>query len=142
LYGTVDSKLKAVLAPIGIDQSSVDYQRATTIGRKAAVNITTARSDDGINNFVDYVQQPAAPGVYEPTPGGSPIPDTPQARYLRLFGGLGDVTRFRAPPPPSVNSSGYEDFLLYVKEQGARNSTFRRSYDTESAYFWRESSPM
>jgi hypothetical protein len=142
LYATVDSKLKAVLAPIGISQSSVDYQRATNIGRNAAVNITRARSDDGINNFVDYVQQPAVPGVYQQTPDGSPIPDTPQARYIRLFGGLGDVTRFRAPPPPSINSSGYEDFLLYVKQQGARNSTVRRSYDTETAYFWRESSPM
>ena len=141
-YATADSKLKAVLAPIGINQSSVDYQRATNIGRKAAVNVTIARSDDGINHFVDYVQQPATPGVYQQTPDGSPIPDTPQARYLRLFGGLGDVTRFRAPPPPSVNSSGYEDILLYVKQQGARNSTFRKSYDTETAYFWRESSPM
>ena len=142
LYGTVDSKLQAVLATIGIDQSSTDYQRATDIGQKAALNITIARSDDGINHFVDYVHAPAFPGVYEQTPGGAPIPDTPQARYLRPFGGLGNVTRFRAPPPPSVNSSGYEDILLYVKQQGARNSTVRTPYDTETAYFWRESAPM
>lgn len=142
LYATVDSKLKAILGPIGIDQSSVDDQRATDIGRKAAVNIKIARSDDGINHFVDFVHAPAVPGVYEQTPGGSPLPDNPQARYIRPFGGLGDATRFRAPPPPSVNSSGYEDILLYVKQQGERNSTLRRPYDTETAYFWREYAPM
>lgn len=100
------------------------------------------RADDGINNFVDYVQQPALPGVYQATPGGSPIPDTPQAQFIRLFGGVGDVKKFRAPTPPSVNSSGYEVYFDYVKSQGNRNSTVRKAYDTETAYFWRESSPM
>ncbi|CAI6336703.1 unnamed protein product [Periconia digitata] len=142
LYATVNSKLKAVLGPIGLNASSPEATAATEIGRDAARTVLTARADDGINYFVDYEQRPAAPGVYQATPGGSPIPDTPQAQFLRLFGGLGDVTRFRAPPPPNATSPEYEPYLDYVKAQGARNSTVRTPYDTETAYFWRESSPI
>jgi hypothetical protein len=74
--------------------------------------------------------------------GGQPVPDTPQAQFIRLFGGVGDVTRFRAPSPPSVNTSSYESIFNYVKAVGAKNSTTRTPYETETAYFWRESSPM
>lgn len=142
LYATVNSKLKAVLDPIGLDPSSPDGISARDIGREAARTVVVARADDGINYFVDYTQKPAAPGVYQATPGGSPIPDTPQAQFVRLFGGLGDVKRFRAPPPPNVTSPEYEPYLNFVKAQGARNSTVRKAFDTETAYFWRESSPM
>jgi len=142
LYATVNSKLKAVLGPIGLDASSPEATSARDIGRKAAKTVIVARADDGINYFVDYEQKPAAPGVYQATPGGSPIPDTPQAQFIRLFGGLGDVKRFRAKAPPNVTSPEYEPYLNFVKAQGERNSTVRKPYDTETAYFWRESSPM
>lgn len=142
LYATVNSKLKAVLEPIGLGADTTDAVDAAEIGREAARTVVVARADDGINYFVDYDVRPAEPGVYQPTPGGQPVPDTPQAQFIRLFGGLGDVTRFRAPPPPNATSPEYEPFLDFVKEQGARNSTVREPYDTETAYFWRESSPM
>jgi hypothetical protein len=131
-----------VLEPIGLDAASEDGLKAQDIGRKAAQKAITKRSDDGINNFVDYTQQPGYPGVYQATPGGAAVPDTPQARFIRLFGGVGDVTRFRAPPPPSVNGSEYEKFVVFVKSQGERVSAVRSAHDTETAYFWRESSPM
>ncbi|KAH8598336.1 phosphatidic acid phosphatase type 2/haloperoxidase [Bisporella sp. PMI_857] len=142
LYATINSKLKAILPAIGLNATSPEAVKAVEIGRNAAKKVITARADDGINNFVDYQPLPAAPGVYQPTPGGQPIPDTPQARFIRLFGGLGDVTRFRAPPPPSPASNEYEKYLLQVKLQGQRNSSVRTAYDTETAYFWRESSPI
>jgi hypothetical protein len=142
LYATVNSKLKAVLEPIGLGADTPDAVDAAEIGREAARTVVVARADDGINYFVDYEQGSPLPGVYQPTPGGQPVPDTPQAQFIRLFGGLGDVTRFRAPPPPNVTSPEYEPFLDFVKGQGARNSTVRKPYDTETAYFWRESSPM
>lgn len=142
LYSTVDSKLKAVLQPIGLDATSADAQKAAEIGREAARDVIMARGYDGINNFVDYTQQPALPGVYQATPGGQPIPDTPQAQFVRLFAGLGNVKRFTPPPPPSINASEYGAFVIQVKAQGSRNSTERKPYDTETAYFWREPSPM
>ncbi|KAK4613799.1 hypothetical protein CLAFUW4_09638 [Fulvia fulva] len=127
---------------IGISESDKSYGKAAKIGQKAALKVTNARQDDRLNNFVNYIYGPMEPGVYQRTPGGLTAPDTPQARYLRTFGGLGDVTRFRAPAPPAVNSSGYEEILNYVKAKGEQNSTARTALETETAYFWRESSPI
>jgi len=142
LYATVNSKLKAILPAIGINATSNAGLAATEIGRLAAQKVIIARADDGINNFVDFTPLPAEPGLYQQTPGGQPIPDTPQARVIRLFGGVGNVKQFRAPPPPNVNSTEYEAYVVQVKTQGERNSTVRAALDTETAYFWRESSPM
>lgn len=127
---------------IGLDPKSTAGLKAAKIGREAARIVVTERADDGINNFVDFTPLPPYPGNYIATPGGQPIPDTPQADVIRLFGGLGDVKRFRAPPPPDVNSTGYEKFLLQVKEKGARVNSTRTPYETETALYWRESSPM
>jgi hypothetical protein len=142
LYATADSKLKAILSSIGLDPTSDSGLKAIEIGRNAAKKVVTSRADDGINNFVDYTQQPAYPGVYQQTPGGQPVPNTPQAQFIRPWASVGDIRQFRPPPPPSVNSSEYEAILLYVKTQGALISTVRKPYDTETAYFWLESSPM
>lgn len=142
-FGNIFKSAQDILVKINISESDERYWRAASIGRKAAIRVTNARQDDKLNNFVNYVYSPPYPGVYQRTPGSAFIaPDTPQARYLRPWGGIGDITKFRAPVPPSVNSSGYEDILNYVKAQGERNSTVRKPYDTETAYFWRESSPI
>jgi hypothetical protein len=142
LYASIDAALKAVLDPIGINATSSAGRHATQIGREAAARVVSKRSNDRINHFVDYVYGPKLPGVYQQTPGGNPLPDTPQARFVRLFGGVTNVTHFRAAPPPSINDSDYESFLLYVKGQGEQNSTVRTPFDTDTAYFWRESAPM
>lgn len=142
-FGNIFKAAQDIVAKINISESDDRYWRAASIGRRAAVRVTRAREDDKLNNFVNYIYQPAYPGVYQRTPGSAFVaPDTPQARYLRTFGGIGDVTKFRAPPPPSVNSTGYEAILNYVKSVGDRNSTVRTAYETETAYFWRESSPI
>ena len=138
-YAATDAALKAVLAPIGVNDSAT-ADSARRIGRKAALDVVTARTGDGADDFADYAFGPVRPGVYQATPGGAPVPDTPQAVFLRTWAGLGNVTRFRAPPPPSTNSTGYDASLDYVKAQGSLNSTVRKTFDTDTAYFWRESS--
>jgi hypothetical protein len=142
LYVTINQALTAVLPAIGLNSTSPKAKQAVKTGRDAAHRVIIARADDGINNYEGWTPLEPKPGNYQATPGGQPVPDTPQARYIRLFGGVGDVTRFRAPPPPKTTDREYEAFLLQVKTQGARNSTVRESYDTQTAYFWRESSPM
>lgn len=143
IYANVDGLLRNILPAIGLN-SSAEAQAAIKIGREAAQYVTTARANDGIDDFVDYNPAPldSPPGVYLATPGGQPIPDTPQAQYIRLFGGLGDVKQYRAPPPPSVTNSTYEAYVTYVKEIGERNSTRRSEEETKTAYLWRESSPI
>jgi hypothetical protein len=137
-FGNIFKAAQDIIAKINISESDDRYWRAAAIGRRAAVRVTRAREDDKLNNFINYVYQPATPGTYQRTPGSAFVaPDTPQARYLRTFGGIGDVTKFRAPLPPSINSTEYEAILKYVKSVGERNSTVRTPYNTETAYFWR-----
>ena len=142
LYATIDAAFATVFTPIGINASSPDASRARKIGEHAATWVTVVRANDGIHRYVAYAPLPTEPGNYQGRPGGPVIPDTPQAQDLRLFGGLDDVTKYRAPPPPAPESPEFEQFLVQVYEQGGNNSVNRTEYDTETAWFWLESSPM
>jgi len=139
-YNGADASLRAVLPAIGLAANTTEGKSAIQTGRKAAKKVAVARADDGLNDYVPFTHGPKNPAIYQATPGGNPFPDNPQARFVRPFAGLGDITRFRSPPPPKVNSKEYEEAVLYIKEQGSLNSTVRTAYDTDSAYFWRESS--
>ncbi|KAK4451377.1 phosphatidic acid phosphatase type 2/haloperoxidase [Podospora aff. communis PSN243] len=139
-YNGADASLRAVLPAIGLAANTTEGKSAIETGRKAAKKVALARADDGINNYVAYTHGPKELGVYQATPGGNPFPDVPQAQFIRPFGGFGDITRFRSPPPPPITSKDYEEAVIYVKEYGGLNSTARTAYDTDTAYFWRESS--
>lgn len=89
---------------------------------------------------MDYVYGNKTPGVYQTTPGGNAFPDTPQAPFVRPWAGIGDITAFRGPPPLPISDPKYEADVLELKEIGAQNSTKRTAYQTDTAYFWRESS--
>ncbi|KAL1843834.1 hypothetical protein VTJ49DRAFT_7185 [Mycothermus thermophilus] len=140
LYNPINAALRAVVPAIGLDPNSRKGKDAVKTGREAAAKVAKARADDKITNFVDFVFGPKEPGVYQQTPGGQPLPDTPQARFVTPFGGVGDISRFRGPPPPKTNSKEYEEEVLFLKEYGSLNSTSRSQYDTDTAYFWLESS--
>jgi len=139
-YNAVDASLRAIIPQIGLDPKSDAGKKAVSLGRAAAAKVAKARADDGLNDFVDYVYGNKTPGVYQTTPGGNPIPDTPQAPFVRPWAGLGDITPFRGPPPLPISDPKYEADVLELKEIGAQNSTKRTAYQTDTAYFWRESS--
>jgi hypothetical protein len=136
----IDDALRRVIPVIGLSPDEEEYQRSAEIGQNAAARVTAARSDDGTNEFVDYVVQPAEPGVYQPTPGGRALPDTPNARFVRPFGGIGDIEQFRIPAPPSATAPGYDQWVLEILEIGNLTSEARTAEQTEIAYFWLESS--
>jgi hypothetical protein len=132
--------LRAIIPLIGLDPNSSSGKEAVKRGRDAAGKVAKARADDQIADFVDYTFGPKNPGVYQQTPSGNPFPDVPQARFVKPFAKLGDITRFRAPPPPKTNTTEYEAAVRYVKAYGSINSTVRSAFETDTAYFWRESS--
>ncbi|KAG8624869.1 hypothetical protein KVT40_006620 [Elsinoe batatas] len=139
-YGPTNATLRRVIHQIGISPNSSDGTAAIKAGRAAAARVVTARADDRINDFVDYTFGPREPGVYQNTSGGDSLPDNPQARFVRLFGSVGDVEQFEIDGPPDPRSPEYEPYIDRVIAQGERNSTVRRPYDTLTAYYWRESS--
>jgi hypothetical protein len=142
-FAPTDAALETVQTAIGLDPTSDEGAQAIAVGKAAARKFAYGRADDGSNDYVAYVFGPLNPGVYQATPGGNPLPDTPQAQFVTLFAGVGNVTQFDLPPPPVPTAAGsdYQGYLLYVKEQGEWNSTVRTPFDTDTAYFWRESSP-
>ncbi|KXX79426.1 Vanadium chloroperoxidase [Madurella mycetomatis] len=140
LYNPVNAALRAIIPVIGLDPNSAKGRDAARTGQSAAARVAHARSDDKITNFVDFTYGPKNPGVYQQTPGSNPLPDVPQARFITPFAAIGNISRFRAPPPPKIDSEEYEAQVLYVKEYGSLDSTSRTPYDTDTAYFWRESS--
>jgi len=139
-YNPTDAALRSVISAIGLDPNSSKGKDAVERGRDAAGKVARARADDGLNDFVDYVHGPKVPDNYQQTPGGNPFPDTPQARFVKTFAGIGDISKFRAPPPPKFDSPEYEADVLNLKANGSLVSPTRSAYDTDTAYFWRESS--
>lgn len=142
LYATIDATFSTAATPIGVNVSSADAHRVRENGEAAASGVTVARANDGTHRYVADTPLPAELGNYQDLPGGPRIPDTPQAKDLRLFGGLDDMTKYRAPRPPAPESPDFEEYLIQVYEQGGNISVNFTEYDTETTWFCLESSPM
>ncbi|KAF4631098.1 hypothetical protein G7Y89_g7044 [Cudoniella acicularis] len=78
-FNPTDAVLKAILGPIGMAENSTAYASAQQIGKTAAAAVAITRADDNFNDFVDYTFGPNIPAIYQVTPRGASVPDTPQA---------------------------------------------------------------
>lgn len=138
----IDNALKTIQAQI-LANDNIDLDRASSAGRKAALEVIAARTDDGINEFVDYNYGPQEPGVYQLTnPSYGLPPDGPQIPLTRMFSNVHPAVSYLAPTPPQITDPAYEEFLAAVKSIGFVNSTTRTQDQTETALFWEESAPM
>jgi hypothetical protein len=143
LYPAIDGALKTIQTQILAPGVFFDRKRAIAVGRRAALDEVTSRTDDGISYFVDYTYGPPVPGVYQvTTPGYAFPPDDPQIPYVKLFGISKPGSSYLAPPPPNFHDAPYEGYLNYAKAIGSTNSTTRTQDQTDIALFWRESAPM
>lgn len=83
------------------------------------------------------------PGQYSSTEPGK-WRETPSQFRPALLPYWGHVTpfvmtsssQFRAPPPESLGSVAYAEELAFTKKKGARDSTERTEYETQSTPFW------
>jgi len=138
----IDNALKNIKTQIQANDH-VDVDGASQAGREAALEVITARTNDGIIEFVDYVYGPQNPGVYQLTnPSYGLPPDGPQIPFARMFSNTKPATSYLAPAPPKVSDLSYEQFLAAVKSTGFVNSTTRTKDQTDIALFWDESAPM
>jgi hypothetical protein len=143
LYPFIDNALKTIQTQIVASGGSVNQTQAVTTGRLAALEEVTSRTDDGINNFVDYEYSPPVPGIYQVTTKDYSFPpDDPQIPFVKFFAIQKPAMDYIAPPPPSVHDASYEGYLAYTKAVGGANSTIRTQEETDIALFWRESAPM
>jgi hypothetical protein len=139
----IDNALKTIQTQILANGHVADLDGASSVGRKAAFEVITARTNDGIIEFVDYNYGPQNPGIYQLTnPSYGLPPDGPQIPFTRMFSNAEAATTYLAPAPPEVTDPAYEEFLAAVKSIGFVNSTTRTQDQTDIALFWEESAPM
>jgi hypothetical protein len=136
----LDADLAASLAQVPENTKKEKKAKAEgiAIGKQAAAAVLAARANDGA--FVvapPYVQQPAAPGVYQFTPGC-----TPTNLAARQWPGVTPFTAANAPvePAPALDSQEWLDSLAEVRDFGSNNSTVRTAEQTEIALFYIEAS--
>jgi len=125
--------LAVTLSTVGDDGARV---RGIELGRSAAHQLVALRDDDGA---VAALNAPYIPNGnvedWQPT-----LPDE-RAAYSPGWGmvtpfAVPDVTAYRNPPPPRLDSAAYTAAFDEVKALGSLNSTTRTSDQTQAGLFW------
>lgn len=113
-------------------------QETEAIVRKVSLlkadEVVKAREDDGSSTTVHYIPSDK-PGQWRRTPPAFRPPEFPHWGKVKPFF-VDDVTKFRAPPPPSLNSPEYAADVNRVKEIGGKVSAVRTEEQTLIARFW------
>jgi hypothetical protein len=130
---TLDAALDASLAAIPDGQPKQD---GMSVGAEAAAAMIAERAADGAQTPQFYPPAPAAPGVWQATPGCSPAGGV----FLHVPNvtpfGLRSGDQFRAGPPPSLTSLRYARDYFEVKKLGRFDSPFRRQDRADVARFY------
>jgi len=132
----LDAVLLKTLAQIGA--AAEEAGKGREIGEEAATKVAKERAGDGATKFVEYKWKAPEVGVYQPTPPKNPIPQSPQAAFIKPFGGVEKVPLWKAPPAP--DSEGYEEELIFVRDKGGMKPGTRTEEETKVGHFWLESS--
>jgi len=126
----LDSELATSLAAVPDGAPKTD---GITLGAAVASQLWTLRGSDGTtltvsNNF------PAGPGLWQPTPGGSPTPVSQQYAYATPWA-LRSASQFRPGAPPALSSAQWAADYNEIKSLGATNSSARTPDQTDIGLF-------
>ena len=113
--------------------------KGAEIGNTTAVMYLSLRTGDGREANIPYIWQPMDPGVYQPTPPGSPeyIPAAPWTAQLRPFS-FDSSSQYRSPAPPLLTSDAYATDFNEVKTFGSLDSINTTTEQREIARFHTE----
>jgi hypothetical protein len=128
------SQKEVALELDGIHMKSAPSPAEFSMALKMVKDVFEEREGDGASTSVHFVPD-HAPGQWRRTPPNFRPPEFPHWGNVRPFV-LKDVTVFRAPPPPSLDSDEYADELNTVKKMGEKSSPTRTSEQTLVAWFW------
>jgi hypothetical protein len=130
----VDTALASSLAAIPDGPAKT---RGIAVGEEVAQAWLAVRANDGRNNVVPYAFD-FAPGSYQQTPGGPPMPAAPFMAQVQPFA-MSTPSQFRAYGPPDLSSLSYAEDLRLTRALGSSVSTTRTARQTEVALFHTES---
>lgn len=103
-------------------------------GELVGLQMLVAREHDGAKDAVQYVYG-EDPGDWQRTYPGYLPPLLPHWAHVETFA-VGDVTEYRAPPPPTLDSAAYAASVDEVMRLGSVVSQERTDDQTEIAIFW------
>ncbi|MEU6356407.1 vanadium-dependent haloperoxidase [Streptomyces sp. NPDC047072] len=115
-------------------------KQGVRFGERAADRIIALRENDGRGAEVPFDPKPA-PGVWRPAPPSYSPAVNPWLGKVRPMT-FDDPARFVPGPPPALTSKRYARDLAEVKAVGARNSTARTPWQTETALFFSDPLPQ
>ena len=106
------------------------------VGEHAANAVLDEREGDNRNlgELIGYTPG-SGPGVWIPTPSGSPVPQTPFLQFVTPFG-YDEPSRFRPPAPPALDSRTYTNDYNEIKDFGRFSGSSRTADQSETARFW------
>ena len=110
-------------------------------GKAVADAMVAWRAADGFSAPAPSYVFGTAPGVWQPTPGGSGAPKFQQLATTTPFA-LTSPSQFRPAGPPPLNSARYAASFAEVKALGGETSAARTAYQTETARFWQLDTPV
>lgn len=101
---------------------------------EAVVRTLSERENDGSSTTVHYVPS-EKPGQWRRTPPNFRPPEFPHWGGVKPFV-VEDVRRFRAPPPPAMDTDAYAKEVNTVRDFGGKISASRTEEQSLIARFW------
>jgi hypothetical protein len=131
----LDSRYAEALSSVPDGSAKTD---GIAVGEQAAGGLLTARAGDGWNAPISYVPV-VGPGHWQPTPPAFAPASAPWIAQLRPFT-FASPSRFRADPPPALDSAQWADDYNETRLFGAADSVVRTPEQTEIGRFYSEHS--
>jgi hypothetical protein len=132
----------ASITAVGSAESAQSIQEGMTWGQAVADSIWALRLTDGFApppppflGVQSIIDQPAAVGVWRPTPLGNASGAGPQFATMTPWV-LRRPSQFRLPPPLALTSAEYAADYNEVKSMGAFSGSPRSADQSELALFW------
>ena len=119
-----------------LDASEQAILDGIAVGELAANEVLAKREGDNRNlgELTGYTPG-SGPGVWIPTLGGSPVPQTPFLQFVKPFG-YDEPSRFRPPAPPALDSRTYTNDYNEIKDFGRFSGSSRTADQSATAQFW------
>jgi hypothetical protein len=132
-HAELDAKYTASLAKIPDGKAKT---RGVTFGELAADTLIAQRVGDGRNDTSVQFTQPAAPGVWRPTPPAFAPFTAPWLGFVTPLLVRSGAQFGKIGPPPGLTSARYTRDFKEVKALGSSNSTERTAEQTDTALFY------
>lgn len=132
----IASTLQEVVSGSGLKPGG-ELDTATSSGLEAALEVLQKRVDECLDQPATYTWPGTSAGQYQPTEGQGPVPMMPQAVCIRPFC-LSNITTFRAPPPPALDTIRYVGEIFLQRAKGSRTSSSRDLWENRMAFLFVE----